>query len=170
MSTALAALSRYPISGSLEARSSSGPAATTLGATGTTSAVADGVRRSQPRMRAARPSTLSESAGLRPTDPGLTGSCQSASVIASAPPDAPPEVGSVNDSDVSSDAPPGVTSVSRDAGAVPLALPICCVMSHSGFAARLATHLHTRKIAIRDRYGSQALWQVFLRGYVTVSP
>jgi hypothetical protein len=151
MSTALAALSRYPISGSLEARSSSGPAAMTLGAIGTTSAVAGGVRRSQPRIRAAR-----LSAPFAPT-----------SVIPGAPADASP---AVIDSEVSSDAPPGVTSVSRDAGAVPLALPICCVMSHSGFAARLATHLHTRKIAIRDRYGSQALGSHFLRGYVTVSP
>ena len=58
MSTALAALSRYPISGSLEARSSSGPAAITLGAAGPTSAAVGAVRRSQPRMRAARLSAL----------------------------------------------------------------------------------------------------------------
>src|SRR5271169_3929040 len=185
MSTALAALSRYPISGSLEARSSSGPAATMLGAIGTMSAAAGAVRRSQFRRRAAflpsvapsavlsvAPSAVlvSEPAGMGPASSALPGSCQAASVIPGVPPDAPSDVVAVIGSDVSSDAPPGVTSVSRDAGAVPLVLPICCVMSHSGFAARLATHLHTRKIAIRDRYGRQVFRCVFLRPCVTVSP
>src|SRR5271169_6125458 len=177
MSTALAALSRYPISGSLEARSSSGPAATTLGAIGTMSVAAGAVRRSQFRRRAAfllsaasSAVLVSEPAGMGPAGSALPGSCQSASVTPGVPPDAPPDVAAVIGSDVSSDAPPGVTSVSRDAGAVPLVLPICCVMSHSGFAARLATHLHTRKIAIRDRYGRQVFRCVFLRPCVTVSP
>src|SRR5260370_16647544 len=176
MSTALAAVGRYPTSGWLEARSGSGPAATTLGAIGTTSAAAGAVRRSQFRRRTAfllsavpsmAPSAVlaSEPAGMGPAGSVLPGSCQSASVT----PGVRPDVAAVIGSDVSSDAPPGVTSVSRDAGAVPLALPICCVMSHSGFAARLATHLHTRKIAIRDRYGRQAFRCVFLRPYVTVS-
>src|ERR1700722_10921466 len=166
MSTALAALSRYPISGSLEARSSSGPAATTLGAIGTTSAAAGAGPRSQFRLRTAfLPSAVSEPAGPGPAGSALPGSCQSATVTPGVPPDAPPDVAAIIGSDVSSDAPPGVTSVSRDAGAVPLVLPICCVMSHSGFAARLATHLHHRKIAIRDRYGRQAFRCVFLRPY-----
>src|SRR5580693_97099 len=167
MSTALAALSRYPISGSFEARSSSGPAATTLGAIGTMSATAGGVRRSQFRRRAALLLSVVASAVLAGSV--LSGSGQSASVTPGVPPDAPPDVAAVIGSDVSSDAPPGVTCVSRDAGAVPLVLPICCVMSHSGFAARLATHLHTRKIAIRDRYGRQVFRCVFLRPCVTVS-
>src|SRR5579859_3568507 len=168
MSTALAALSRWPISGSLEARSSSGPAATTLGAIGTTSVAAGAVRRSQFRRRAALLSSvpLSEPAGVGPAGPVLSGGCQPASVTPGVPPDAAAVIGS----DVRSDAPPGATSVSRAAGAVPLVLPICCVMSHSGFAARLATHLHTRKIAIRDRYGRQGFRRVFLRRCVTVSP
>src|SRR5271170_8437398 len=181
MSTALAALSRYPISGSLEARSSSGPAATTLGAIGTTSVAAGVVRRSQFRRRAAallsaRPSALpsarptalpsSEPAGLGPAGSALPGSGQSAAVT----PGAPPDGASVIDSDISSDAPPGVASASRDTGAVPLVLPTCCVMSHSGFAARLATHHQPRKIAIRDRYGRQVFRDVFLRPCVTVSP
>ena len=54
MSTALAALSRYPTSGSFEARSSSGPAATTLGACVPATVTAPcGLRRSQPRTRLA---------------------------------------------------------------------------------------------------------------------
>src|ERR1700682_5042193 len=104
MSTALAALSRYPISGSLEARSSSGPAATTLGAIGTTSAAVGVERRSQFRLRGAGP------AFPRPGGWVLPGFGQSACVVPGAPPD--------------------VTSAPRDAGAVPLVLPTCCVISH----------------------------------------
>src|SRR5580704_2936763 len=141
------------MSGSLEARSSSGPAATTLGATGTTSAVAGGVRRSQPRTRAApRPEVPP---GVPPdATSGPVSSSDMAKVVDS-------DVGSDVGSDVCTDAPPGVTSASRDAGAVPLVLPTCCAMSHSGFAARFATRLQPRKIAIRDRYGGQAVCHVF---------
>src|SRR5208282_5825382 len=70
---------------------------------------------------------------------------------------------------VTPDAPPGVTAVSRAAGAVSLVLPSRCAMSLSGFAACFATHHQPRKKAIRDRYGSQALPQVFLRRCVTVA-
>src|SRR5580700_5398826 len=134
------------MSGSLEARSSSGPAATTLGATGTTSVVAGGERRSQPRTRAAPRPEVPPGAPPGATS-GPVSSSDMAKVVDS-------DVGSEVGSDVCTDAPPGATSVSRD---VPLVLPTCCAMSHSGFAARFATHLQPRKIAIRDRYGSQAL-------------